>query len=433
MKALITNDIAKVEFDFSRIAEASAGDPGMLRIFSLTSDLAAFPTNRHMTGNIFYCHPLQVFDEVFVGPSVRLFPNSWGRSFVRHAARMCRPGGRLVIPFAPPGRDLGGEMPLHTLVDLLAEPQTVKKESRLACFLVEDEVCTVKSDSILDWGARSFADLVLFDVLIRASPVYAQACRADLLNFEFLHDADRDIVDDAKERLDASNLERRRYAGAVAWADEPISLALGPELARAVKSQSYYLAGIGYKSALFEHIIREHFGDRSPSHLIDFGGGYGLLAAEMCLNKALGLSSGFVRDIAPLNFLLAGTMYRNLRERLRDRFRFSLGAAEDLDLPGRFSVISFVGSLLYVPTGQRAPTLARCWESLEPGGIIIVHENIKNPAFKADYNVMFTVEELDGLLTRFGPIRRYMSTSAREITQEHAEAKTVFRVVTKSA
>ena len=98
----------------------------------------------------------------------------------------------------------------------------------------------------------------------------------------------------------------------------------------------------------------------------------------------------------------------------------------------KYDVISFIGSLLYVPRNKTLTTLKKSWDALKLGGILIIHENIKASSYKRDYDVMFTVDELEGLLSSFGLIDYYSSTTNAQISQELVGSKTVFRVIQKS-
>ena len=64
--------------------------------------------------------------------------------------------------------------------------------------------------------------------------------------------------------------------------------------------------------------------------------------------------------------------------------------------------------------------------------VIIFHENIKNKSYVRDYDVMFEVEELDELLSKYSQVERFLSTATQVITEKDTGVKTVFRVLQKS-
>ena len=113
------------------------------------------------------------------------------------------------------------------------------------------------------------------------------------------------------------------------------------------------------------------------------------------------------------------------------RFKFSLGPAEDFTFEDGYDIVSFVGSLLYVDKSRLASTLDRVWSSINSGGLLIVHENVKAESYKRDFDVMFEAKEIDALLSKYGDIKYYNSQSYITLKPDQVENKTVFRVVQK--
>jgi SAM-dependent methyltransferase len=210
-------------------------------------------------------------------------------------------------------------------------------------------------------------------------------------------------------------------------------VALKGTLEQVVGSQSYSISGVAYKGALLSHIIKEHFRSGQTLKYLDQGGGYGLLTVELLLNKGLNIAKGVTCDINPKNEALAFQLFTEFRQQLEKRFFFETVAAQDFEYGESFDVISYVGSLLYVPKDKTQNVLKKAWNALNPGGVLIIHENIKQTSYVRDYEVMFTVEELDELLSQFGEVKRYLSTAASQIRKEAAASKSVFRVVQKQA
>ena len=201
----------------------------------------------------------------------------------------------------------------------------------------------------------------------------------------------------------------------------------------AINENSYLIGGISYKSALITAIIRDNFTASSGLRLADFGAGYGLLAAELLLDSNCPVDSALNVDINSVNLLKGAAMYRGNLHALRSRLRFWQGTIESYPFDETVDLITMIGSLLYVPEKWRQAILERSWLRLAPGGVLIVHENIKSSTFAAspDYGLMFSVRELDDLLARYGKIDRYLSTAIARIDQEKAGERTVFRVVKK--
>src|SRR5262249_47530883 len=155
--------------------------------------------------------------------------------------------------------------------------------------------------------------------------------------------------------------------------------ALSSHVAGIVGAHSYLINGISYKAPIIAHIVRECAGETGALRLGDIGGGYGALAAELLLMRESGIASAVTGDPAARNVWLAQSLYLGLYEHLRGRFHFSLGPAEAFPFDAGFDVITYVGSLLYVPKHQLEQTLQATWKGLRPGGLLIVHENIKAP------------------------------------------------------
>jgi SAM-dependent methyltransferase len=99
---------------------------------------------------------------------------------------------------------------------------------------------------------------------------------------------------------------------------------------------------------------------------------------------------------------------------------------------GQYDVVTLVGSLLYVERSERIELLRHLWSILRVGGIMIIHENIKNERYKEDFHLMFEAEELDDLLHPFAPIRYFASTYHGELSPSMVGDKTVFRLLKKN-
>jgi len=199
------------------------------------------------------------------------------------------------------------------------------------------------------------------------------------------------------------------------------------ERIRQASALGYYIGGLSYKSPLLRFVMRQH-GIGQGARVVDMGAGYGLLPAELLLDPELAVAHATATDISPVN--------RSLAEALRgglaadgSRFRFMLSPAQEFSFDGQVDVVSYVGSLLYVPREHLADCIDRAWAALRPGGILVVHENIRDPKYVRDFKFMFEVEELDDALTRLGPIRRFASTREQELSRADAGGKSVFRVV----
>ncbi|WP_114591067.1 class I SAM-dependent methyltransferase [Euzebya pacifica] len=196
-------------------------------------------------------------------------------------------------------------------------------------------------------------------------------------------------------------------------------------------SHRYWFTGIGYKAGMLSHIIRQRHGGQSLS-MVDIGSGPGWVPMEMLLAPDADVTSAVALD-RRLDYGALGVSVAGQVGIQPGRFTFSDIGASAYDWTGT-DVVTALGSLLYLPRADTREVLGRAWESLRPGGLLIVHENIQQESFRGrsnDYDIMFTVEELDSLLERFGSIERYASNTPSVVGAGDAGNKALFRVVQK--
>lgn len=209
------------------------------------------------------------------------------------------------------------------------------------------------------------------------------------------------------------------------------STEIAAERVRQASALGYYIGGLSYKAPLLRSIMRQHSIGRG-ARIVDMGAGYGLLPAELLLDPELGVEHATATDISTLNESLAAALRAGLGAS-GPRFAFALSPAQDFTFGAGVDVVSYVGSLLYVPREHLATCLDRAWGALRPGGILVIHENIRDPKYVRDFKYMFEVDELDAALSRLGPVRRFASTREQELSKADAASKTVFRVVQRPA
>jgi SAM-dependent methyltransferase len=399
-------------------AELSKAD---IRCFALSNGDASFPTKPGGAGSAFMPPPEGLFDSLFLGRSLCLFKNPWGAAMISHIARALRPGGRLVIWFDVTSRPQG----FWRLADLeqlfgTAASQTFNDH---AVFVIDRPPSP--PPSILNWYFSSFSELILHDMSIRHDLLRHDwsELSGHILNYDEFNDP---LLTGYFINPPVNEIILRYIA-------EQLSRDFRSNLQNAISENSYLIGGISYKSALINAIIHDNFTASSGLRFADFGGGYGLLAAELLLNKDSPVDSALNIDISPCNLLISAKMYRGNLHALRRRLRFWQGAIESYPFDETFDVVTKIASLHLVPAPQRKAVLDRTWSVLAPGGLLVIHENIKSPAFEAlpYYDLMFSVEELDALLSQFGKIERYLSTAVARVDQDKAGARTIFRVVKK--
>ena len=345
--------------------------------------------------------------------TVRFFDGPWGRSLLALANNLTRPGGEVVVPITS-RKPAAVHLHIEDMRSLFGQDGRKSPCKRYLAF--KREGCMETPQSIFSWAVEHSATLFMEEISSSASAV-----TEDPLIDEFLRQSEN--VDDLMSCLFGDK------------SDVP-DTAIGPSIKSKLKTylgaMDYLVTGIGYKAPIIAHIIRNQIGGAREVSFLDMGGGFGALAAELLLTPDINTVRGETRDIAPQNLLYGRRLYAAMHEALRERYYFSLGRSETFNADQEYDVVSFVGSLLYVPRGDVEKMLERLWSALKPGGLFIVHENIRSPAYTRDYKYMFEPEELEGYLRRFGDIRYYSSSLQAELAPSDIDRKTVFRAVQKT-
>lgn len=214
------------------------------------------------------------------------------------------------------------------------------------------------------------------------------------------------------------------------FAEQTRLLESSSEPDRLIRRMNYGLFGANYKCALISFIIDRCLRGRSPLSLLDVGGSAGLTSMEILLaHRRVDRVTVIEPDLR--HRPVAESLTSFFAERQGGRFGHVWRDAQSHEFEEPVDVVIFIASLLYVPRDELQDLLQQIWQSLNPGGLLIVHENIKNPSYERDHDVMFTVEEIDERLGQFGSIRRFSSTATCEVSKEAAKESTVFRVVQK--
>lgn len=353
-------------------------------------------------GSMFLTQAPRVFDRLIVDETVAFLYSNWSRAFYTSLLSMVKIGGQLILPVwkGAPNKALGRWTVSDVGRHFRTDPIVLKGSDYVQITADGTEPAAV--ESVAAW--------------------FMENAHSVLLQHAFLTASESDVKPDYSSIFDQ---------------EDPTALAacgtslLTKRMQRHLAQHCYYIGGIAYKAPLLAHIIRNHLTYASMLRYLDIGGGYGLLAAELALDGELNIAHAACADISNVNASLAARLYADFAKNLAGRFGFHCQPAEELAYHGEYDAISFVGSLLYVPKDQLRRTVEQAWTAIAPGGVLIVHENIKHPRFTNDYNIMFTVEEIDELLGQYGEIHRYASKLTQALSKEMAADKTVFRVVQK--
>jgi SAM-dependent methyltransferase len=210
---------------------------------------------------------------------------------------------------------------------------------------------------------------------------------------------------------------------------------LGPSEGSAQAADSTYkysMFGANQKSHIASGILRSHgIADRHRG--LDVGGGYGFYAAELAAHGAKYDVIDYDRKKAEIvgPWLAA-------RAQVADRVAFRTGTIEQVPgLPRAepYDVVSFFGSMLYADRSTVPAVLRACMEMLRPGGILMIHENVREGGKPEsnDYMKMFPADELRGLLRQnAGEPICYSMFSGEIVPWEQAARSLVMAAIRKN-
>ncbi len=199
---------------------------------------------------------------------------------------------------------------------------------------------------------------------------------------------------------------------------------LRPEFA--ARQFVYTLHGTAQKAHFLEWAARAR-GLNRPLRILDMGGGYGAMAAELAVRghtvTVVELERAKIESLGHWISALAA---------VEDRLEFVAGNFDAIEqIAGPFDVISFFGSLLYYPHDRCPDLLRRCSERLAPDGLLVVHENPKERATPeaVDYDNQFFADELhDAVSLVFDDVRYYSIFDYREIDLPSAAQRLLLMV-----
>ena len=374
------------------IADAVLGK-GDRRLLTTQGDLLGSQTAEAPIGHVLAPRSIAADDDVLLHDSLGLFDSPGYHALLRFWASFV-PNGRIAIPEFSMAGGFGGS---HA--GAMFGPASMSKEIGKRRYNVYDASVWRPSGSMVDWWARRGMDVV------------KRQCEGTPRTFR------ESEISAAADRFETPG-------------DEAIQSMAALGSSEASSAWSYQIWAALAKIAVLRWIIGEFDAPVSAGH-VDIGAGPGLIGADLLLDASLGLSHSLGLEIdarGPWSgCLLAGSDAASLGS----RWRFRLGSAATWRSSSPVGICTALGSLLYLPRPEAESLLDQAWSNLDPGGLLIVHENMKHPRFARDHDVMFDRGELEGMLARYGAIHFVGATSCRHLTAAEVGNKTIFRIVVK--
>jgi SAM-dependent methyltransferase len=366
------------------------------------------PDHRHREVSLFAGIAEGSLGGAMVVAPVRLFQDNYSRAFIGLIHRCVRPGGLLLLPYH---EDKSAKQTGYWSVDWLRN--VVGSEEHLHR---EDKLFQLRCDSRLPAVKSVLA---------------AVATSSDALAQAFLAERDR-----AGSRAYLRSCEEfialeHGCAASLANADSAMP-DLRQDLEKFLAYVTYSVTGASYKTEAIRRMIGRYLSGRDDLRIVNIGGGMGFVDVELLLTCPAVARLVNCEPIAA-SLPITRALFERFRSDLLGRYQFALSTAQDYPFAQPCDVICEFAALLYVPRDQLRATLDRAWAALRPGGILMIHENIKRPLFrgKSYYDMIFTVEELERYLSCYGPIDYFRSSDLAPMKQSDTKDLTIFRVVQK--
>jgi SAM-dependent methyltransferase len=355
------------------------------------------------------------FDLIACSTSVRFFESLWTKAFITLLIRSCKKGGLIIIPQC-------------------RGPETSPNIYVSAAWL---------KPLLADGDAGRIAHYVCF-----RRPDMVGGDFPSMLLWARNHVEDEEVrrYVSGPESMDPSTVGRLTQGGLPIRIDsrfeEDLSDAaefgsradvFGDPASAFLRTLSYWIGGLAYKTPAIAHVARL-CGLQHGASLLDCGGGVGHLAIDCVLDPECPIKRATTVDLSPGNALIFERIARDLRPALKGRVGFTLGSFASWLPDEPVDMIACLAALMYLPRAQVNATLSAWWDKLKPGGVLLIHENIRQPDTppRRDLDMMFDSEELNGKLQPLGEQRFLAATAMRELSAADGAGKSVFRFIQKT-
>lgn len=363
--------------------------------------------------NVFHTRAKKLFDVIWLDDKVTLPSTAWTAAFLRGLTEMLSDDGVIVVHASPKKRN-NCQADASLIAECLGPPVQAVNDTR-SIYLNKPHQDASNQDSLLNWWMSDYASALL-DLCREVELHDYLALQEDTFVQEFLGD-----------RIVPDRIHDIQLNSGLSNAPESVAQTVQEYIA----SMAYLFHGIGYKASVISEIIRTEMGAESPIHYLDIGGANGALAGEMLLQNRVHVETARTHELLLKYLPLARRIYLAHRARFEERFIYSLGSMNDFAFDVDYNVVSFIGALYLSGPQNREGVVQRAFDGLRPGGLMVVHENLRDNRPVPDHEFMFDQTELTQLLSGLAEPKCYHTLTGRQLELETVGGKTVFWTVRK--
>lgn len=194
----------------------------------------------------------------------------------------------------------------------------------------------------------------------------------------------------------------------------------------------YLSLGTAYKVAFLKHIISKYLGRSHGISLVDHGSGSGVVPIQLLHEDGLDFEQVVALDPVEDCLDLTCDALNHLDEGTRNKFEIIITDSESYEYSSKFDVISFIHMLLLIEAPKRKDVIAKAWEALKPGGLLIFLEIPKHDSSLSYdyYDQMLTGDDILELFS-FSKMTAFEQKFIKEIDAVDAKELPVFRFLKK--
>lgn len=363
-------------------------------IYSMT------PTATHLSvdlagdqlGNFFYPSLPNLLDRVYIGISVPLFASHWGASFLLELLKIVKPGGSIILPVYPEGQ---------------AQEKGYWSRSFLENIFLSRERWTgfsnvrAENDGVMSLSVgRKWPD----PIPSTAQWFYQQ--RANLALGTLLETGNRDDLETS-----FANIATR------VWANYT-------------------------HSSVVERIILDTYGAKAPLRVSSVSNDYGLLVTELLLSGYINVESGNTVHISKAEEAVAKSFASYFKPHTGNQHEIKMSDKGNVEFEPNSDVICFIHSLSPHDQAQQEALIDKAWDSLNPNGLLIIHDVMPVDWQKAGAASLHEKLESLGVLSTYSAlvaskieeevvISHYSTIQEAKLVEEKEQQSTVFKVMQK--